>query len=73
MEEDKENEEDNDDDDDADDDEEEDVYDKHDMETPQSVSEDVNHNDRTDNDQCDCDNLVEDNHEMMIVMLSTRR
>lgn len=55
------------DDDDVDDEvdnEEEDEHndDKSGMQQP--VDKDDNHNDQTDNDHCDCDNLVEDSHEM---------
>ncbi len=63
-------------DDDGDDDDNEEVDDHNDdkSETQQPVDKGDNHNDRTDNDHCDCDNLVEDNHELMATgRLSTKK
>lgn len=58
---------------DDDDNEEEDDHNDEKSEAQLPVDKDDNHNDHTDNDRCDCDNLVEDNHEIMTTgMLSTR-
>lgn len=56
-----------------DDNEEEDDHNDVKSETQLPVDKDDTHNDHTDNDRCDCDNLVEDNHDIMTTgMLSTK-